>query len=133
MTAQFPVERHGATERAHERSGSGDAVEGYLTDREVATRLGLAPKTLRNKVATGTFREGTHFFRPPGMTRRWKWSAVAAWVEGTRSTTPDTTVIRLARSSESHSPDGREAGAFRPRLSAAVNTNASTVERRNIR
>jgi hypothetical protein len=112
MIVQFPIERDGATERAHERSGSADAVEGYLTDREVAKRLGLAPKTLRNKVVAGIFREGEHFFRPLGMTRRWKWFAVVAWVERTQPKTPETTVIRLARSSESN--DAFVERGFRP-------------------
>lgn len=71
----------------------------YLLDGDVAKRLGLAPKTLRNKVAAGIFREGEHFFRPPGMTRRWKWSAVAAWVERAHDDTQPNDVIRLARSS----------------------------------
>lgn len=70
----------------------------YLTDREVAVRLRLSPKTLRHKVAAGVFRQGEHFFKHPGMTRRWKWEAVAAWMERANKDTAST-VIRLARSS----------------------------------
>jgi len=93
LMADRPADGFGTVE-----AFAGD-VASYLTDREVARRLRLAPKTLRNKVAAGIFREGEHFFRPPGMTRRWKWSAVVAWVEGSRHDTMSTDVIRLARSS----------------------------------
>ncbi len=56
--------------------------EEYLTTAEVASRLRLTPKTLRNKIAAGIFREGEHFFRRPGLGPRWRWARVVAWLEG---------------------------------------------------
>ena len=57
--------------------------EEYLTIAEVAERLKLSPKTIKNKMASGAFRQGVHYFRPPGMQARFKWSAVVQWIEGT--------------------------------------------------
>jgi hypothetical protein len=58
--------------------------------------LGIAPKTLRNKVAAGIFREGEHFHRVPGLGRLWKWEAVVSSIErGTRAA--ERHVIPLAR------------------------------------
>ena len=56
-------------------------MDEYLTIDEVAERLKLKPKTVQNKMATGAFRKGVHYFRPPGMQARFKWSAVVAWLE----------------------------------------------------
>jgi len=56
-------------------------TEEYPTTAEVAHRLRLSPKTLRNKVAAGIFREGEHFFRRPGLGPRWRWERVVAWLE----------------------------------------------------
>ena len=57
-------------------------AEQYLTIAEVAERLKLSPKTVKNKMATGAFGQGVHYFRPPGMQVRFKWSAVVRWIEG---------------------------------------------------
>jgi hypothetical protein len=57
-------------------------MEEYLTISAVATRLGLKPKTVKNKMASGIFRKGVHYFSPPGLGPRFKWSAVVAWLEG---------------------------------------------------
>jgi hypothetical protein len=53
----------------------------YLTIAEVAARLKIKPKTIKNKMAAGIFRKGVHFFSPPGLGPRFKWSAVVAWLE----------------------------------------------------
>lgn len=55
--------------------------EEYLTIAEVAGRLKCSPKTVKNKMAAGMFLAGKHYFRPPGMTPRFKWSALVAWIE----------------------------------------------------
>lgn len=55
--------------------------EQYLTISEVAERLKLSPKTIKNKMASGAFRQGVHYFRPQGMQARFKWSAVVLWLE----------------------------------------------------
>jgi excisionase family DNA binding protein len=54
----------------------------YLTVKELADRLGLTRKTVRNKMAAGVFRKGVHYFSPEGLGPRFKWSAVVAWIEG---------------------------------------------------
>ena len=63
-------------------------VEEYLTIAEVAARLKIKPKTVKNKMASGTFRRGVHFFSQPGLGPRFKWSAVVAWLETEAPTTP---------------------------------------------
>jgi len=55
--------------------------EEYLTIDELAARLKLEPKTIRNKMANGIFIKGVHFFSPNGMGPRFKWSAIVAWME----------------------------------------------------
>ncbi|MBI4489182.1 MAG: helix-turn-helix domain-containing protein [Deltaproteobacteria bacterium] len=55
--------------------------EEYLTIDEVAVRLKLSPKTIKNKMASGIFRRGVHYFSPRGLRPRFKWSAVQAWLE----------------------------------------------------
>src|SRR5262249_52446281 len=54
----------------------------YLTTAEVAALLRVKPKTIRNKVASGIFREGEHFYRKVGLGPRWKRDAVIQWIEG---------------------------------------------------
>src|SRR5262245_29442713 len=40
---------------------SGALLEEYLTISEVAARLKVKPKTVRNKMASGVFRQGVHY------------------------------------------------------------------------
>jgi hypothetical protein len=61
--------------------------EEYLTISEVAARLKVKPKTLQNKMASGVFRKGVHYFSPPGMGPRFKWAAVVGWLEQTQKET----------------------------------------------
>jgi hypothetical protein len=56
-------------------------MEEYLTIAEVAARLRVRPKTIKNKMAAGIFRRGIHYFSPGGIGPRFKWSAVVAWLE----------------------------------------------------
>jgi hypothetical protein len=69
--------------------------EEYLTISEVAGRLKVKPKTIRNKMASGVFRKGEHYFSRPGMGPRFKWSTLVAWLEETG--TPDKDSIAMAR------------------------------------
>jgi len=39
-------------------------VEEHLTIEEVAERLRLKPKTVRNKMGSGIFRKGVHYYSP---------------------------------------------------------------------
>jgi len=55
--------------------------EEYLTIGKLAARLSLKPKTIKNKMASGIFRRGVHYFSPKGIGPRFKWSAVVAWLE----------------------------------------------------
>jgi hypothetical protein len=54
----------------------------YLTIEELSALLKLKPKTVKNKMASGIFRKGVHYFSPVGLGPRFKWSAVVAWIEG---------------------------------------------------
>ena len=53
----------------------------YLTIEELSARLKLKPKTVKNKMALGIFMKGVHYFSPPGLGPRFKWSAIVAWLE----------------------------------------------------
>ncbi len=53
----------------------------YITIDELAARLTLEPKTVMNKMASGVFVKGVHYFRPKGLRARFKWSAIVAWME----------------------------------------------------
>jgi hypothetical protein len=59
-------------------------TEEYLTITELSARLKVKSKTVKNKMAAGIFRKGVHFFHPPGLGPRFKWSAVVAWLEETQ-------------------------------------------------
>jgi len=56
-------------------------TEEYLTIDEVAARLKLKRKTVANKMSAGIFLKGVHYFSPPGLGPRFKWSAVVTWLE----------------------------------------------------
>ena len=49
---------------------------------EVAARLKLSPKTVRNRMYDGTWRRGEHWFSRQGIGPRFKWSALVRWLEG---------------------------------------------------
>jgi len=57
-------------------------LEEYLTIAEVAARLKVKPKTIKNKMVSGIFQKGIHYFSPNGLRPRFKWSAIVAWIEG---------------------------------------------------
>ena len=61
---------------------SGAAHDEYLTISELAQRLKVKPKTIRNKMASGILIKGIHYFSPTGLGARFKWSAVEKWMEG---------------------------------------------------
>jgi len=52
--------------------------EEYLTIAEVAARLKIKPKTVKNKMGSGIFRKGVHYFSAQGLGPGFKWSAVVA-------------------------------------------------------
>ncbi len=53
----------------------------YLTVEELARRLSWEERTVRNKMETGIFQRGVHYFAPKGIRPRFKWSAVVVWLE----------------------------------------------------
>lgn len=53
----------------------------YLRVEELAERLKLKPKSVRNLMYNGTLRRGEHWFSPPGLGPRFRWTAVVAWIE----------------------------------------------------
>lgn len=59
----------------------------YLTIGEVAALIRKTPKTVRNLMSRGVFRDAVHYFRPRGSTPLFKRDAVIHWVEGHESTT----------------------------------------------
>ena len=73
-------------------------MEEYLTIADLAARLKIKPKTIQNKMAAGIFCKGVHFFSPPGLGPRFKWSAVVAWLEQCQKLATDSDdSISLAR------------------------------------
>jgi hypothetical protein len=81
------MDQHTPTPNAPSRGFA--APEEYLTITEVAARLKVTPKTVRNKMASGVFRKGVHYFSPPGIGPRFKWSAIVSWLEQAQTETPD--------------------------------------------
>ena len=63
--------------------------EEYLTIAELSSRLKINPKTIKNKMASGIFRRGVHYFSPKGIGPRFKWSAVVAWLEESEKQTEE--------------------------------------------
>jgi len=59
----------------------------------------VKPKTIKNKMANGTFIRGVHYFSPKGLRPRFKWSAIVAWLEEKeeQSTKKDIGTIPMAR------------------------------------
>jgi hypothetical protein len=70
-------------------------MEEYLPIATVASRLGLTPKTVRNKMAKGDFKLGVHYFRPAGMETRFKWSAIVQWMEQSQKQADTDNVIPM--------------------------------------
>jgi hypothetical protein len=71
----------------------------YLTIQELAARLKLSPKTIQNKMASGIFKKGIHYFRHEGLRPLFKWSAVIAWIETPqeKETQSEADLIPMAR------------------------------------
>lgn len=54
----------------------------YLTVAELAARLKVASKTVRNHMYDGTWAKGVHWFSPPGIGPRFSWLAIEGWLRG---------------------------------------------------
>ena len=75
----------------------GGATQEYLTTEEVAERLRLKPKTIHNKMAQGIFQKGIHYYSPPGIGPRFKWSAIVKYMESGETRDTRYKGIRMAR------------------------------------
>ena len=53
----------------------------YLTIEELGRRLSWEERTIRNKMESGIFKKGVHYFSPKGIRPRFKWNAIVAWLE----------------------------------------------------
>ena len=82
--------------------------EEYLTISEVAVRLKVTPKTVRNKMASGVFCKGVHYVRPNGLGTRFKWGAVVAWLEQEETRTPEEDAIPMARGYQLGEPSKKD-------------------------
>ena len=60
----------------------------YLSIGEVAALIRKTPKTVRNMMSRGVFRDAVHYFRPRGSTPLFKRDAVIQWVEGREPVSP---------------------------------------------
>jgi len=80
-------------------SSAPQPLEEYLTIEELSARLKIKPKTVKNKMASGVFRRGVHYFSPQGLRPRFKWSSIVAWLEekDEAATNQSTDVIPMAR------------------------------------
>lgn len=58
-----------------------EGLKEYLTLEELADRLNWSVKTIKNKMGSGIFQKGVHYFSPRGVGPRFKWTAVQAWME----------------------------------------------------
>ena len=87
-------------------SNAPQSLEEYLTIAELSARLKLKPKTVKNKMASGIFRKGIHYFSPEGLGPRFKWSAVVAWLEQSQEPQAenDDDLIPMPRSFREKSP-----------------------------
>jgi len=71
----------------------------YLTVREAAEILRIAPKTLRAKMASGVFDEGIHFIRRRGLGPRFIRRMLEDWLNG------DDSYVERLRQASAVSPD----------------------------
>lgn len=57
----------------------------YLSVKEAAEELGWKPKTLRNKMSAGIFRQGVHYIKRQGIRPRFIRGSLEAWLEGSEN------------------------------------------------
>lgn len=63
-------------------------MEQYLTVKELAERIKMAPGTVRNLVWRKEFKENIHYLKPTPRKILFIWSAVEAWLHGAQDTLP---------------------------------------------
>jgi excisionase family DNA binding protein len=74
----------------------------YLTVKEAADFLRLEEQTVRNKMRSGDFKKGVHYYRRPNLHVLFKRAALEAYVEGKEQpeNAPASDVIKMARGYE---------------------------------
>ena len=65
--AKKPFERNRGKTTSEENRTPALLREEYLKIEELASRLKLSPKTVRNKMASGIFQRGIHYLSPRGI------------------------------------------------------------------
>jgi hypothetical protein len=80
-THSFERSTSGGDQRRPEARGSDspERLAPLMTTTEVARLLHYHPRSIRNKIRAGVFREGEHFVRPPRSQLRWLRAAVLAF------------------------------------------------------
>ena len=69
----------------------------FLTVSEAADVLRVSPKRLRNMMSSGSFREGYHFVRRPGLGPRFIKGHLVEWVHGEEAPQEKIPMGRAAR------------------------------------
>ena len=72
-------------------------MEEYLTVKELAERIKLAPQTIYNLISLGRFVLGIHYVKPSPKKVLFKWAAVVAWLEDTSGQTSQSEWSRKQR------------------------------------
>ncbi len=74
----------------------------YLSVKEAAEELGWKPKTLRNKMSAGIFRQGIHYIKRKGIRPRFIRGSLEAWLEGNENdvSQPDVPQAKRGRSAK---------------------------------
>lgn len=60
----------------------------FINLKELCDRLSMAQQSIYNKINTGIFIEGVHFFKPTGGKLLFKWAAMLEWVENKSENIP---------------------------------------------
>ena len=64
-------------------------MEEYLTVRELGSRIKMSPGTIRNLVWQKKLMKDIHYLKPTPRKLLFLWSAVEAWLHGTRDSYPE--------------------------------------------
>ena len=68
-----------------------------LTIAEVAEWLRLSPAGIRALIKRGKLRLGIHYVRPPGLSTRFKKSAIENWLDGKDEIDKESDTIKMVK------------------------------------
>lgn len=74
---------------------NGGVMEEYLTAKELAARIKMAPGTVRNLVWQKVLTEGIHYLKPTPRKVLFIWSAIEAWLHGNYPKEADKCLINI--------------------------------------